>query len=184
MPETPYTPNLEWMARPSEAGRQTRQSETVGDWLIRYVFEEQPGHGTVVASINITPASDVFEAVEATPGSAPPGGLTARTLRNVPMGPTLIAKKTSMAPPRRPGSNGRSDLYYARIAKLHTDAVAAGSRRPHVDVAAQLDGHSAHYVRDVVAEAHRRGLVTKGTRGKATRRLTAKAKRLLAGSDG
>jgi hypothetical protein len=82
-----------------------------------------------------------------------------------------------MPPPaRRPGSSGRPDRFYLDIAVRYLEAVSG--RHPVEDVAAQL-GMERRYIRDLLHEARRRGLLTKPPRGRAGGRLTGKAEKLL-----
>lgn len=175
-----------------------RVSETLiggGKWRVDYAFELQGG-ATVIAGVMVTPASD-DRSWPPEPGSAPPGGLTARVLRGIPMGPELIASKAapgirvqieeagrivgdswSTPPPRRPGSSGRSDTYYLPFVRLAVRAADSGSASPVADAAEQL-GFDRDYVRDQLHAARRRGLLTKPPRGRGVGQLTDKARRLL-----
>ena len=167
--------------------RQTHQSTVVGDWLVRYTFEEQNG-STIIAGVNITPNADPLHSTTPEPGTAPPGGLRARDVRRIPMGAPLVNAKTqdgrpdypsTMPPARRPGSRGRDDDYYLAVAVRYVQAVERGSRQPTVDVTAQMGGFRRSHVRDLISEARRRGLLTAAPRGRAGGRLTRKAARLL-----
>jgi hypothetical protein len=129
-------------------------------------------------------------------------GITARVLRKVPVGPEVIARALETSPiqkaigagpstfqaaarnePRRPGSHGRPDLYYARLAQLYVELVNAGSRSPVQNIADRLsaDGqpYSRDYVRDQLVDARRRGLLTHPPRGRPGGQLTRRAVKLL-----
>jgi len=92
--------------------------------------------------------------------------------------------------PRRPGRAGRSDRYYVAWAVAYLERVAAGSRHPIKDLAADPPIHiegvlagrggiTEATVRDVLHQARRRRLLTKPPQGKAGGRLTARAIRIF-----
>ena len=138
---------------------------------------------------------------------APSGGLTSRALRHVhlgravelayehldrwlererkrdkPLGSTFA--REAVKAPRRPGSAGREDRFYAVVASLYVDALEHGSRRPVVDVAERLSkgrggSYAPEYVRDVLHEARRRELLTRPPKGRAGGELTDKARTAL-----
>lgn len=87
-----------------------------------------------------------------------------------------------VAPSSRPGRAGRPDSYYAAWAARYAERLAAGSRSPVGDLAAE-HGLSRAQVRDLVHEARVRGLLPKGAKGRADGQLTDKARRLLADLD-
>lgn len=183
----PKKPPQSYQFTPATPGRQAHPSAVVGDWLVRYTLEERDG-ATIIAGINITPNADPFHSTIPEPGTAPPGGLQARDLRHIPMGvPTINAKTqddrpgypNTMPPARRPGSLGRDDAYYLDVAIRYVQAIEHGSRQPIADVAEQMGGFRRGHVRDLVAEARKRGLLTSAPKGLAGGKLTAKALRLL-----
>jgi hypothetical protein len=86
-------------------------------------------------------------------------------------------------PKRRPGRAGLGKLHHAKWAARYA-ATAERSRRPILDMweEEQKMGHVWHsqeWIRDTVAEARRRKLLTRTPKGRAGGTLTAKAKRLL-----
>lgn len=134
---------------------------------------------------------------------APPGGLTARLLRQVRVGEHMkvmgqILEKfagelkplgLTMPPPRRAPrpmkirerSHGRDDLY-ARLAEAYVAAFNAGSRTPAADVARRwkLGPDGAAKVRNLLFKARRRGMLSDGPGGsKAGGELTDKARAIL-----
>ena len=134
----------------------------------------------------------------------PPGGLTARRLRTLHVSAAVARTRSVLrdlvrggifaqgmgyreqvlSEPRQPGSRGRGDAYYARIAAMYVDAVGRGSARPAADVAAELGTYSSAYVRDVVSEARRRGLLTQPPRrGLPGGQLTDRARTALREGD-
>jgi hypothetical protein len=91
---------------------------------------------------------------------------------------------------RRPGRGGRPNAYYALWAEAYVRLVAAGSRRPIVELAADpvvplegrlssADDASVASVRDIIATARDRGLLTDAPPGRPGGSLTPKARRLL-----
>jgi hypothetical protein len=93
--------------------------------------------------------------------------------------------------PRRPGRAGRTDEYYVRWAAAYIERVAAGSRHPIKDLAAdppvQIEGVTRRVriidatVRDILLHARQRRLLTNPSQGKAGGTLTAKAIKILDG---
>ncbi len=71
----------------------------------------------------------------------------------------------------RPGPAGRTDAFYAHVAALYVDRP---SRTALADLAAQLDRPTAH-VRQILATARERGLLTAAPVGRAGGRLTQTA---------
>jgi hypothetical protein len=118
----------------------------------------------------------------------PPGGITARLLRNVRVADlhaaaTRIASALSPIPGvgavDKPTAQGRRpDVYYARYAALYDQRIQAKSRSPIKDVARLLDRPPGQ-VRDLMGEARRRGLLSKVVQGQAAGTLTDKARALL-----
>jgi len=154
------------------------------DWKITATFVHQ-GDQLVVSSCTITPAGEV-----------PPGGLSARQLRRATLGDLtrrvsagLIGQvMTAMAPQvtrttdddeahPRPGRAGRDDHFYAIWAARYT-AKAAYTPRPIADLAHEHDRPPAR-LREYIAEARRRGLLTATTPGRSGGQLTDKARALL-----
>ena len=82
------------------------------------------------------------------------------------------------APPRV-GRSGRPDSFYAQYAAAYVDAIANGSKSPVKDVAVQLN-EQPEYVRDVLHNARRRGLLTRPPKGRSGGQLTDKARAVLA----
>ncbi len=133
----------------------------------------------------------------------PSGGLPARTLRAIKIGEHLrfgsqalgwlyeseseesFKRYTGMAEyspkatgPERKRARGRSELWYARLARDYVNAVQARERKPVEKVAAK---HSltAGNARVSVHGARKRGLLTAATPGAAGGQLTARARRVL-----
>jgi len=151
------------------------------DWTMTATFVRQ-GDQLVVSSCRIEPAGDV-----------PPGGLTARQLRAVRLG-DLTREVTrgvigqllaALAPDSanddythpRPGRAGRDDHFYAVWAARYVDQ-GAQSPRPIADLAAEHD-RPAGRIREYVAEARRRELLTPTRQGRSGGELTDKARTLL-----
>jgi len=137
----------------------------------------------------------------------PPEGLTSRALRRVHLGralelayeqladwlrfeqrqekpmPTKFTQEAVSAP-RRPGSKGREDRFYAAVAALYVEALEQGSRKPVVDAAGTLSRkrrgtYDPAYVRDLLHVARQRGLLTRPPRGRAGGQLTDKGRAAL-----
>lgn len=91
--------------------------------------------------------------------------------------------EATLAAPRRPGSRGRPDLFYAELAAVYVDAVASGNRAPVQHVRAELARGGEHYaagtVTGMIQDARRRRMLTKPPRGQAGGALTDRARRLL-----
>jgi hypothetical protein len=156
-----------------------------GPWIAAYAITVDEGQ-PVVAELRVTPTARV-----------PAGGLTARMLRELKPGAAVAEAYAEMGldadrPPRRfakarkqptrPGRRGRDDSFYANIAWEYVRALTARSRHPVADTAEVLRKNDLHYsdayVRDAIAEARRRGLLTPARRGRAGGRLTEKGRKL------
>lgn len=85
---------------------------------------------------------------------------------------------SSFKPAPRPGRTGHTDTYYAQIAALYADRVARRVTSPHKDIAKHLHV-TPEYVRDLVHDARKRGMLTPAARGRAAGELTQKAMDLL-----
>jgi hypothetical protein len=158
------------------------------EWRITATFARQ-GDQLVVSSCTITPAGDV-----------PAGGLTARQLRRATLGDltrrvsmglmgnllaamapdTTLPADDDQAHPR-PGRAGRDDHFYAVWAARYAER-AAYTPRPVADLAEQHDRPAAR-VREYIAEARRRGLLTGTTPGRSGGQLTDIGRALLAESE-
>lgn len=88
--------------------------------------------------------------------------------------PAILSRQLS----RHPGRGGRSDAFYAQLAFLYTSTVQTGQPRPLEHLAKELARPSGH-VRQLLATARERGLLTRSTRGRAGGELTEKARRTL-----
>lgn len=179
------------------------------DWIVAYRLIPQ-GDQLIVAEVRIFPGQlNMFSGPEPDEQTwarpIPDRGLTARGLRQIPLGKHLrLAQKEAAqeermfesAPPsfqrfawplerdrRRPGPKGWPDQHYAKIAAAYVDALAGGSRRPVNDATEFLKKQGLPYskdrIRDAVSEARRRGLLTPAQRGRAGGRLTDRAQKLL-----
>jgi hypothetical protein len=155
------------------------------EWKITATFVRQDDQ-LVVSSCTISAADD----------RVPAGGLTARQLRRATLG-DLTRKATrglvgelmsAIAPdstqtadddhvPLHPGRAGRDDHFYAVWAARYVER-AAYTPRPIVELAELHDRPSAR-VREYIAQARRRGLLTETTRGRSGGELTDKAITLL-----
>ena len=141
-----------------------------------------------------------------TRATVPRGGLTARTVRSVRLsehathtrkvlawlqrtyGDQLFQNGRSLGemglrPPDRvrprPSRNtGKPDAFYATLAGEYSEMVSRGERQPIRALAEQQDVRPAT-LRDWIHEARVRGLLTKGTRGRASGQLTPLAHRVL-----
>jgi hypothetical protein len=145
-----------------------------------------PRGSLVVSSCTISPAGDMV----------PDGGLTARQLRRATLGeltraasrPGLIGKlMNAMAPEvasaidderTHPGRAGRDDHFYAVWAARYAER-AAYTPRPIAELA-ELHQQPPARLREYIAAARRRGLLTETTKGRSGGQLTARAHALLA----
>jgi hypothetical protein len=159
------------------------------EWKITATFVRQ-GDQLVVSSCTIAPAAE----------GVPAGGLTARQLRRVTLGGlTRLVRRGAvgrimmgMAPEAiawtvdddqanpRPGRAGRDDHFYAVWAARYAEQVAY-SARPIADLAA-AHGRPPARLRQYIAEARRRGLLSPTTPGRSGGQLTDKAQALLQSS--
>jgi transposase-like protein len=133
-------------------------------------------------------------------GDEEPAAVTARVLRDLPIGALVrglrdgiykTMEKNSLPGEfehflaggfeGRPGRRGRPDAYYAGIAQHYVRRLQAGSRTPVRDIAEKFD-YSVSMVNNWVAEARKRKLLTQAPPGRAGGELTAKATELLAGT--
>jgi len=144
---------------------------------------ERRGSQLVIRSLSITPVDET-----------PTGGLTANVLRDVdlealqrllahdaihPRAESAIAKKVEdeLTQYPRPGRRGRSDLFYALWAQRY---VAAWSQSVQpIALLARQHPHSAAQIRDFVAEARERELLSETRRGLPGGALTEKGATLL-----
>lgn len=159
------------------------------EWSIECEVVNESGL-LVLASLRLAPT-----------GTLPPSGLTSAVLDEVRVGELLreaygavqraerevggweVAGGGTMHVPaaearRRTGRAGRSDLWYAKLARDYLDLIAAGSKRPRADLA-ERSGIKPELVRDQLGEARRRGLLEGGARGRAGGTLSDAAKRLI-----
>lgn len=96
--------------------------------------------------------------------------------RALPQLPTYWARVLTER--RRPGRAGRSDVDLARVAATYVGHVASGSRSPTKDASLELN-ISASHLRNLLAAARGRTLLTAPDSGKAGGTLTQKAQHLL-----
>jgi hypothetical protein len=135
----------------------------------------------------------------------PRGGLPARVLRSVRVQEALVATmatltrataeagdsalmRDALAPwhldelsrllQRRPGRHGRPDVEYAQIAQRYVNHVAAGNPKPIRELALQL-GRPEDHIRQLIATARHRELLTRSARGRPGGHLTERACALL-----
>jgi len=172
-------PNERWLARV--------RVPLDEEWAAEAEVIDQNGQ-PVIASLAFVPIDKV-----------PLGGLTARTARP-PFGPIYAAARVLVRKEgvddltgtvarwgyvarkplkRQPGRRRRPDVDYARVAAAYVTACARGSRKPVQEVADSM-GEGRDYIRDMLAEARRRELLTSPPPGRPGGRLTAKAEALLA----
>jgi hypothetical protein len=154
------------------------------EWKVTATFAHQ-GDQLVVASCSIAPAGDL-----------PLGGLTARQVRRATLGD--LTRRVSVGlvgrilgalapdatrPPDddqtqpRPGRAGRDDHFYAVWAARYTER-AAYTNRPIAELAEAHDRPPTR-IREYIAEARRRGLLTATRPGRSGGQLTDKARALL-----
>ena len=81
---------------------------------------------------------------------------------------------------RRPGSVGRSDLFYTRVAFQYVELMKKGEKSPIMATLADQRNVSQSSARDLIHEARQRGLLTPTKRGQKGGELTERAKKLLA----
>lgn len=92
----------------------------------------------------------------------------------------------AVSEPRQPGRRGREDAFYAHVASAYVEAITQGSRRPVKDAALALSKawsgtYEDTYIRDLLGEARRRGLLTRPPKGRAGGELTTKGRQALGG---
>lgn len=188
------TPLGSWKGEDSISVDQLARHPVLGTYFGQYLHLLQSMGATVRAPG--TWANDV-DAIE----KAPAGGLTASQLRSLDLGKVLararaLAESTSeflnkrepgssgpwaenlRAAPKRPGRSGRDDYFYAQLAEWFVALIGQNVRGP-VQRIAREKGASEHTVRDWLAEARKRGLLTKAAPGRTEGKLTEKAKALL-----
>jgi hypothetical protein len=154
------------------------------EWRITATFVRQ-GNQLVVSSCAIAPVGEV-----------PAGGLTARQLRRATLGDLtrlagrgVIGRIISAVAPEaaltadddqahpRPGRAGRDDHFYAVWAARYAEQ-AAYTARPIAELADAHDRPPTR-LREYIAEARRRGLLTATRPGRSGGQLTDKARALL-----
>ena len=159
------------------------------EWKITATFAHQNGQ-LVVSSCTIAPAGDL-----------PLGGLTARQLRRATLGDLtrrvsvgFVGRILGALAPEitrtldddhthpRPGRAGRDDHFYAVWAARYAER-AAYTPRPIAELADEHDRPPTR-LREYIAEARRRGLLTATRPGRSGGQLTDKARALLEDSAG
>lgn len=156
-------------------------------WHIRYFIEERQGR-PIVRELRVQSIDD----------DAPEGGLTSRFMHKVRPSEAVMrylrgariatetglgrlfndVKRDLIANPRRPGRHGHPDVYYADLAREYVALVNKPSRQPVKDLATSY-GVQPERMRDWIAEARRRGLLTSPPKGQAGGALTPVALELL-----
>ncbi len=94
---------------------------------------------------------------------------------------SIAAKKWGPLQIRRPGRQGRGDLYYAQIASQYVELLGTKVKQPTVIMAERLYV-SPTSVRGCLHKARQRGLLTNSPPGKAGGHLTEKAEEILNGA--
>ena len=128
----------------------------------------------------------------------PPGGITARLLRQVKVGQHheyanefvkkfypqiedyLSAPRSSPKPRRK---NRLSDVYLAALAGLYVAVLDTGVKQPIVELSRRLK-RKREEIRDHLHQARNRKILAGGRQGRATGTLTEKAKELIASTVG
>lgn len=144
-------------------------------------------------------AGDVLPVETTSP--LPPGGVTSRLLRRLPLGELVAAVRKDLLSvaqylsrqdgpdyaevadnaerfARRPGRRGRKDRDYAEIAAAYVEILATNDRKP-VETLASRTFLSPSQLRNVLYEARRRDLLTKSPPGRPGGQLTEKCHRIL-----
>lgn len=189
------TPNLAVDLPPDEHGRITAEADVPDNPGWRVMVRLAPQLGAYVVDEVKVFAPDGIE--------VPPGGITQQVLRRLPLqaikddlgrsvkfakgGDLLLdrfagpdaARAMRRQAAQHPRRAGRDDRYYAEIAAAYVRECAT-SRSPVVDLARRLRLASVT-VRDAVAEARRRDLLTKAGKGRAGGELTEHAREILKG---
>ena len=111
----------------------------------------------------------------------PPGGITSRLLRAVPLGgvikeyraqrlryaiPALRRTSGPPPPPRRRGRKGYDESYWAAVAILYLKACTEDPRRPIEWLAREVGGSSKATIRDQVARSRDLGFLSETLRGR------------------
>lgn len=175
-------------------------------WQIRLVLDQDGS----VESVCIEPRTTAGRLKRYPPGHPkatpdvtsplPPGGVTSRLLRRLPLGELVDAVRSQLAETaqhvehhgragrqaaasaeafaRRPGRAGRGDRDYAEVAEMYVSILATGDLKPVETLAAEMF-LSPSQIRNVLYEARRRGLLTKAAPGRAGGRLTDECRRIL-----
>lgn len=120
-------------------------------------------------------------------GPCPPGGVSARLLREVPLSAAVRPRgkeraMTSYRPPTSPARRSWPPEAYAGLAARYLDLVANGSRSPNVDLAAELGpGYTADWAKEAIRRARQYGYLTRPTSpGQIGGELTDLAREALA----
>lgn len=143
---------------------------------------------------------------------APRGGLTARVIRRVrledvqsafsevianlvqrfgsetplpPLDPFLSRiriEEIARLANQRPGPAGRDDTFYAAVAANYLARIRAGSKQPLKELSTELSRPTSH-VRQLLATARDRGLLTRAVQGRAGGELTEAGRSALIRTD-
>jgi hypothetical protein len=178
--------------------QRSKEQELIYDlgegWHVVYSVAAEGGV-PVIRRLTVQPKDDA---------QPPPGGITRRRLRDVPLTPLLSQWKAAWdlvldtldpdtakvfrhaygfriakgATVPKPGRRGHPDSFYAEIAQLYVSLVREGSPRP-IEQIAEKANRSVAGVRDLVHSARAKGLLTASPPGKPGGELTDKALRLL-----
>ena len=178
----------------------TQHAEPLGDdWLVEAEVIDQDGVA-VISWLTIKPRHsqrngkirrETFVVEEEPPEDAyiPPGGLTRRLIRELPLTPLLERAITpsglwsgmpglKLRTPRH-GSRLR-DRELAQVAVRYDKLVAAGSITPIKDLLLDGDvGYTEAGLSDLVHKARKHGFLSKAPPGRAGGQATAKARRAL-----
>lgn len=173
----------------------------MGRWMVAYQVVDQRGQ-PVIAEVRIFPLETgkrppgQWSGTYGTSARVPPGGITARLLREIRKGPfrnalrEIIARWTKeltamdlpIARPQSPapkkGRKGRPDIELARIAAAYEKAYLAS--QPATALVAETFHLSSTQARDAVHRARVRGLLSPASKqGQGGGTLTETAKALL-----
>ncbi len=202
--EASWTHRLRHVRRGAEKGTwlEVQVDET---WIAAYRLESRFGYAVPVELRVIQgQISDVGRPLGTTQQGAPDTPITSRLLRDVTVKAHMDIAREVLAgesgerietsklwgfvrggedPPPSSGPKPKSDTHYAKLAARYVQLVNLGSTSPLVDLKRESDAdgvpYSRDFFRDEIAEARRRGLLTKPPPGRAGGELTELARQLV-----
>jgi len=184
-------------------------TKRVGAWIFAYRIVEEADGRVAIAEARVLPSTPDQGHPASWSGEAddvPAGGLTARLLRSLQTRDVLTFVATEWERQRHDGppdhralllehgfvaaaegavrAGGRSDAFYADLARRYVGLTRSGTRNPIRALTAELNDQGIHFAEATVADLLRKarrdlGLLTEAPQGRSGGELTDKAMTLI-----